>query len=360
MIRTAMTPLVLFLATLTIPSGVAAQPATRLTLIGTLGQSYLIRMDLERNGNALRGNYIYERAGVIRSGNNRIDLAGSIDAAGKVSLIESASIPGRDARSKTGEFNGSLTSIVIDGESLFRLSGSWTRARDGQSLPFTLDQQSQRIGNSTLVPNEEKEEKRELNYTLRLNLPLTREAQSPLNQYLKSITKPLTSRFTKDVAELRREMADIRADLPPSSLDIDHQVATLTPDLLSLLLTIYSYNGGAHPNTSTISVNWDPRLNRSLQLADLFLPQSAYGQTISTYCRRELSKLALGDPRWLADGTRFTAENYHSWNPVRAGLRITIDAYQIAAYAQGSFEVTVPWSLLRPFIRPNGPLSTFR
>jgi len=248
-----------------------------------------------------------------------------------------------------------LGKVLIDGEPQLYFSGTWTRERDGRKLPFNLQELGefrQVFGTSRLTVREQREENRSLNYTIRLNLPNLGEAASGFNRHLAAIVDPLVTEFKKDVAELRRDDQGRGVELPPSSLEIDYLMVQATPQLLSLQLTIYSYTGGAHPNGQTRSLNWDPRRERSLVLADLFSPGAPAGRIIADYCRRELARLDLGDPQWVARGTAFNDQNYQRWNPTRAGLRLTFDPYQVAAYVQGSFEVVVPWSLLRPHLRP--------
>jgi hypothetical protein len=332
-----------------------AQPAStdnapgRSTLLGTIGQSYLVRMELERTGDQIKGRYHYERPGVVRPGGGDLSLAGRIDAAGNVELIETSDVEGREVR--TGEFKGVLRRVTIDGQPVSRLDGTWTRTRDGRQLPFTLESIRVVFGDVSLTSREERDENRALNYTLRLQLPALGDKDSKFNRHLAAIVNPLVAGFKKDVAELRRAEQGQRSEVPPSSFEVDYAIVQTTPELLSLQLSIYSFTGGAHPTAQTRSLNWNPRLDRALVLADLFKPGTAYGQAIADYCRRELARLDLGDSDWLTRGTTFNDENYQRWNTTRAGLRLTFDQYQVAAYAQGSFEVTVPWGRLKTYLR---------
>ena len=321
------------------------------TLRGTIGQSYLVRMDLERNGEALTGSYAYERPGVVRPGSNRIALRGLIDAAGQVRLTESTGEDGGSAPRQTGEFVGTLTTVIVAGEPLLQFDGAWTRARDGRKMAFTLREQSLVFGGVRLTSREQREEDQPLNYSLRLALPVLGDHDSGFNRRLRTIVDPLVAGFKREVAELRRDEAGRRGEVPSSSFEIDYLIVHATPELLSLQLSIYSYTGGAHPSAQTRSLNWDLRRERELLLADLFVPGTAHGRIIADYCRRELARLDPGDPDWLARGAAFNEENYQRWNPTRAGLRITFDQYQVAAYAQGAFEVTVPWGRLKTILR---------
>ncbi len=349
---------------LLLAASVFAQPVStdnvpsRYTLLGTIGQSYLVRMDLERTGDQFKGRYHYERPGVVRPGSSDLSLTGRIDSANNLELIETTNVEGREVR--TGEFKGVLRQLSIDGQAVSRLDGTWTRARDRapdiRRLPFILESPRLVFGDVTLSSRDERDENQALNYTLRLHLPALGEAVSKFNRHVGAIVDPLVAGFKKDVAEFRRAEQGQRNDMPASSLEVDYIVVQSTPELMSLQFSIYSYTGGAHPTAQTSSLNWNPRLERAVVLADLFKPGAAYGQAIADYCRRELARLDLGDPEWLARGTTFNDENYQRWNTTRAGLRITFDQYQVAAYAQGSFEVTVPWSRLRSMIKLDGPV----
>src|SRR5262249_30472423 len=96
-----------------------------------------------------------------------------------------------------------------------------------------------------------------------------------------------------------------------------------------------------------------------LKLADLFQPNSNYLKVISDYCIKEIKKLDVSDDEWIRNGAGPKLENYDSWNVTPEGLQITFDAYQVASYAAGPQEVTVPYSLLKPIINPDGPLAAF-
>ncbi|MFZ4793881.1 MAG: hypothetical protein ACOYLN_07100, partial [Blastocatellia bacterium] len=159
-----MKTLILMLMSLVAP--VLAQPTSgkpgSYTLLGSLGQSYLIRMELERSGDVLRGSYRYERQGVVRPGSNSIGLTGSIDSDGNLQLIEMAEVPGRPGRLevvRTGEFKGRLITTTSNGQSLLHLAGTWTRSRDGRRMPFSLDQLRLNFGNDQLTSREEKDER---------------------------------------------------------------------------------------------------------------------------------------------------------------------------------------------------------
>jgi hypothetical protein len=52
-------------------------------------------------------------------------------------------------------------------------------------------------------------------------------------------------------------------------------------------------------------------------------------------------------------------DNFHSWNITPVGLKITFDRYQVGPYVAGEHEVVVPYSVLKPIIKPDGLLGQF-
>lgn len=237
---------------LLLAASVFAQPVStdnvpgRYTLLGTIGQSYLVRMDLERTGDQFKGRYHYERPGAVRPGSRDLSLTGRIDSANNLELIETTNVDGREVR--TGQFNGVLRQLSIDGQMVSRLDGTWTRARDRapdiRRLPFILESPRLVFGDVKLSSRDERDENQALNYTLRLHLPALGEAVSKFNRHVAAIVDPLVAGFKKDVAEFRRAEQGQRNDMPASSLEVDYVVVQSTPELMSLQFSIYSYTGG--------------------------------------------------------------------------------------------------------------------
>ena len=336
----------------------------KITLTGKLGGKYDVQMDLERQGEEIKGSYFYERPGAARIAEKYITLAGRIDAGGNVQLTEEAYTSDTSKPRKTGEFQGKLTPVTIDGEDLQQFSGNWTRARDKQTLPFSLEQRRQSLGGYKLSNSERKEENKSLRYELTTNLPQLTGGDpaqvARFNQLVADAIAADVSEFKRDSEEMKEQRAAEKADAPGHTLEIDHSVVSSTPEYVSILLTTFSYLGGAHPNTKTVAFNWDLRRGSKLELADLFAPGANYLPLLSDYCRRELKKLKVGDDEWIDRGTGPVPENYQSWNITPQGLMITFDAYQVASYAEGPQEVIVPYSILRSVINQQGALRNFR
>jgi hypothetical protein len=139
-------------------------------------------------------------------------------------------------------------------------------------------------------------------------------------------------------------------------------VTAATPDLISVQLELSEYDAGAaHPNSNSVTINYDLKSAREIGLKDLFTVGSPYLQTISKICVTKL-KNKLGkdaDANWIEEGAGPKAANYKSWNLTTTGLEITFDPYQVTAYAFGSQEVFIQYGELKSIIRADGPLAPF-
>jgi len=141
-----------------------------------------------------------------------------------------------------------------------------------------------------------------------------------------------------------------------STLDVTYTLISQTGDLWSFKFDFSFYSdGAAHPGLNSVTLNYNLGQGKELALADLFLPNSNYLETISNYCIAELSKQPFFDSSFAA-GAEPTLENYRNWNITPDGLLITFDEYQVAPYAAGPQKVAISYSELRALINPQGPL----
>ena len=144
-----------------------------------------------------------------------------------------------------------------------------------------------------------------------------------------------------------------------STLNVTYTLVSQIGDLWSFKFDSDFYSdGAAHSGLNSMTLNYDLAQGKELALADLFLPNSDYLGAISKYCITELSKQPFFDPT-SEQGAQPKPENYRNWNITPEGLMITFDEYQVAPYAAGPQQVTVPYSELRGLINPAGVLGQF-
>ena len=194
------------------------------------------------------------------------------------------------------------------------------------------------------------------------NPPFTIKAQTPQligsdNPGVTAFNQRLKELVAKEVDAWRESFNQITVVTNGSSLDETYTLISRIGDLWSYKFDFRFYSdGAAHPGLYSITLNYDLGQGRELDLADLFLPNSAYLETIANYCVAELSKQpGFEDP--FTDGAEPRPENYRNWNITLDGLLITFDMYQVAPGASGPIQVLVPYEQLQKVIDPQGPLA---
>lgn len=214
-------------------------------------------------------------------------------------------------------------------------------------------------GGVRFVPRSIRAANRKLRYTIKAKYPQAVGAQR--NPRLARLNQELHALITKDVSGFRDDFAAPEERMGVgSSYEADYQMSLKTADLISLTFYVNTYyEGAAHGNQHTIAFNYDLTTGRVLALKDLFKPGSDYLKVISDYATAELKKKLLpdADEEWIEKGAGADDKNYRSWNIKKDGLFITFDPYQVVYYAAGPQEVTIPYSVLKNIIDPQGPLA---
>ncbi len=341
----------------------AAVPSDfRATLKGRIDGKYEIQMDLEREGSKLKGTYFYQRPGAMSVAAKYIMLEGEIDAQGNAKLTETDFNAQSGQAVKTGEFYGKLTKTSEGDKSRLGFTGTWTRARDKRTMPFSVTEVLTDLGPALKLSAEKKEERNKAQrYDLETSLPRLAGSDSiraaKFNREIDRFVSKQIGDFREFVAEESKSAAQgLRTTEIPNSLEVGHSITSSSDKHISILFTYFSYTGGAHPNTNTASLNYDLEKGEEIPLGSLFKQGSDYLKVISDYCITELSKLKVGDADWIRRGAGPKAENFKSWNITPQGLMITFDAYQVASYAEGPQEVVIPFSVLKPIARSGGLL----
>lgn len=196
------------------------------------------------------------------------------------------------------------------------------------------------------------------NYTLKAVTPILQGSIDPrvekFNQAVAERVQQAVDQFKKDLAN--QPVTPISAG---SYFDLTYKLISPPGNLLSLQLHIEGYSdGAAHPYHIISSYNYDLEKGQEVSLDQLFLHGVNYLQTISDYCAAELNTRNIGF-EMFSDGAKPTPENYAVWNVSANGLIVTFNEYQVAPYAAGPQEVTIPFEKLKDSIDPQGLLGVF-
>ncbi len=183
-------------------------------------------------------------------------------------------------------------------------------------------------------------------------------AVTGFNKAADDIVQSISKMFKADYGQL-----EAGATLPPeiatlgSFVDATYQVIEADPALISIKFNVAWYGAGAaHPNTYSVTLNYNLNAGKVLTLADLFKPNTNYLQAISDYSIKTLQAAGKLD---FPEGAQPKPENYQSWNIRKDGLQINFDDYQVTPHAVGPQTVIIPYSALTSLINPKGPLAQF-
>jgi len=183
------------------------------------------------------------------------------------------------------------------------------------------------------------------------------EGQDGFNNFVENIINSETASFKQISLENDAAVKEIDPEsyeqFPRSyALNIGYDKGRLDENIVSVVVNIYNFTGGAHGAAYFKPVNWDFRTNKEIKLADIFSETPDYLQKISDYAKpiltQEISKRAESDySGWVDEGASPKEENFSVFllsdayidNPT---ITFYFAQYQVAAYALGDFKVTMP------------------
>ena len=160
--------------------------------------------------------------------------------------------------------------------------------------------------------------------------------------------------------------AEFRREFPagPGEWQIERSltIETLPFGLTTLRILDTRYEGGAHGNSSIVYQVFDPTTGRRLTLSDLATGAGmdslrALGERAFLIDKGLTSPAEIKSEGWFWESGRFAlSENF---GVMREGLVFHWNAYDINSYAAGPTTITLPWSAVKPYLKPNGPLTKF-
>lgn len=124
--------------------------------------------------------------------------------------------------------------------------------------------------------------------------------------------------------------------------------------LISLLCGHYYFTGGAHPNYHFDSRTfwWDGDRAVVVNLADFFEPQSAWQTTLCNLCSLDLQQQKGVD--WPVE---MSPPDLDCFTIVPTGFEFHFAPYEKGCYAEGAFDVHIPFSTVRHLMRDSGPMT---
>jgi hypothetical protein len=264
----------------------------------------------------------------------------------------------------------------LDSAQIRRYRDDWlTRVanrREKEHGPLSLQSPSSELQIKALKIVQIKESSDEHSYSIEGEYPQfssnDQESEAELNSRVSSFVTKAVEGFRSAAIATSDAKLRLREDLAGASwnsLSVAHRTALLTPDYISIEFVFQTYGAGAaHSNSRTSTLNFALR-PRELRLQDLFKPSTNYLGTLSDYCVEQLHVLQPGrwyNPieraeelkvrrdDWILSGAAPVMKNFEKFVFVNEGVMIFFDPYTVGSYAEGRYEVFVPFRVLDPFI----------
>lgn len=211
----------------------------------------------------------------------------------------------------------------------------------------------------TLISVPSEESGQPTSYQITVQTPTLTGSDDPR---VKKFNDEMTALIANAVADFKNNLTQ----MPPSplsvssSFDVKYELLSPPGNIFSIKFDTMGYvSGAAHPYHLSYTSNYDLEAGKDIALADLFLPNSDYLETIANYCAAQLSMRDIGFEGGFQQGAAPLPDNYKNWNITADGLLITFDEYQVAPYAAGPQTVVIPYGDIAQVIDYHGPLALY-
>jgi hypothetical protein len=297
-------------------------------------------MSLDFNGNEVSGKYAYDNIG------EPLRLTGKLDSEGRLELKEFAP----KGKQQTGKFScKKRLDDPVDSEC------SWSRPDGTRESMVTLEeQQIAMTAGFEIVPKLINNRRTGVTFSY----PQI-AGKTDLSAGMQSFNRRVLKMAQKAISEF--DPIDGKG-----SFDGNYNILLGTNDLVSVELTIYYNGGGAHPNNYFLPLVYDLKSDKELKFEELFEPDQNYQSAIAKYLVADIDKRAAAiDERYTGQPTKrdepIISEDQLTelagWGMTPKGLVVYFDfPHVIAAFDKN----VVPYSVVRQYLKPNGPAAKFQ
>ncbi len=310
-----------------------ALAAGRTHFTGLLGKATRLQMGLEHQRGRVSGTYYYEKYGTL------ISLEGEASA-NRLVLKEMS--------------DKKVTATLTLTKQATGWAGEWRSADGRKKYPLRFQQVAAVQARTELGPHESSCVTAYPQFTgavgQRFNAAI---AKGFLERYRKSCEE-FDETFLELAAEVKKNPDALGASYKRWTFEDSATVRYFSPDLISVRGHNYEYTGGAHGNYYDFPVNYWLKNGRAAQvnLVDLFEPKKNWQSTVGGFIRRDLKKRGAS---WPPKTDKEATEAAFTFSP--AGVEFHFAPYAVGSYAEGSYHVLVPFTVLRPVLRADGPLA---
>ncbi len=306
----------------------------RLNYVGLLDGKLMITVELSKYSEDMNGSYYYSHVGTP------LYLSGKTDALGTFTLDET------DAEgTRTGTFSGKL----VEGGA--KAEGSWLSGDGAKKLDFKLTRIALHGDESgSLIAGSQGSE-------VHLDFPVFLPGYGPgynaVNETVQQVIRKeyaiYATQFATTAAELGLDEPRMMDEGLGQTISIgDARILLATESIVSLYFYVTLYQGGAHGITNSLPLNLRVKKDGEawktspITLKELLKPGADAEAALSKLLIEELKKKNASS---VVDGqiTAFKPEEMAAFTLSPKGLTFYFDPYAVASYAEGSFQVLVPF-----------------
>lgn len=306
----------------------------RMLYAGTIDGKLEVTAELSKYGTDMNGSYYYCHVGTP------LFLSGQTDQLGTFKLDETD-----DDGKVTGTFSGK---IADEGASI---AGSWASGDGAKTLGFKLKRIALHGDESgSLIAGSQGSE---VHLDFPVFLPAFGPAYGAVNEAVQGTIRKeyavYATQFASTAAELGLDEPRMQDDGLGQTISIgDARIFLASESLVSVYFYVSLYQGGAHGNTTSLPVNLkltkagDSFKATPVTLKDLLKtgPESVAG--LSTILTEDLKRQNASS---VVDGqiTALKPEEMSAFSLSAKGATFYFDPYAVASYAEGAFQVLVPF-----------------
>ena len=144
---------------------------------------------------------------------------------------------------------------------------------------------------------------------------------------------------------------DFEADAAPWEVTINSEVVFQSVYVITISIDSYTFTGGAHGNSVITLLNFDPKTGDLYSQDDVLKPSKDFISMVEQYFKTETATKTTDSSENYFFGEDFKLPENIGFND--EGVIFLYNTYELASYAEGITEFTIPYSEISKFIKIN-------
>ncbi|WNH08494.1 DUF3298 domain-containing protein [Thalassobellus suaedae] len=155
----------------------------------------------------------------------------------------------------------------------------------------------------------------------------------------------------ESIISFNKEYQSFKTNFPESTqiweAQIDGEILHQSPEIICIAITTYINTGGAHGNLNISFLNFNSETGHLIPNENLFKNMDTFKKTAKTYFNETIK-----DNDYLFDSESFELPQNIAYN--EDGIVLLYNTYEIAPYASGIIEFTIPFENVSDILVFNG------